>query len=301
MSTSKKNVLANIDNIKVSSNEYLAKYTFWRNFKKLLENDINLDGLYAEISGGLSIGMYVKGNTYRFGEILWYLCESKEMIVIIRSLHNNNSTYPERGGLSFEDNGWETLSLDVDIYSMDIMQKLGNIAYLAFKGHQDGEHPYGILSRENIDKKFMRADLSNMDSKRESFFFPYTTGFLPVNADDKVILNGSYRYYDNGLLEYDIIYRFGYVGIVEQEDGEFEALTCNNVVFDGLNGNSRYFYNSDAYSIFYRKNDTNNTSQIDDVVNLNRNDFVNTYFAKIDLPVPFLDTNYMVFSGDVFG
>lgn len=39
---SKKNVLTNINNIKVSSNEYLAKYTFWRNFKKLLENDINL-------------------------------------------------------------------------------------------------------------------------------------------------------------------------------------------------------------------------------------------------------------------
>lgn len=53
MSVSKHNVLKNINNIKVSSNEYLVKYTFWRNFKKLLENDIDLDSLYEAISGSI--------------------------------------------------------------------------------------------------------------------------------------------------------------------------------------------------------------------------------------------------------
>lgn len=146
----------------------------------------------------------------------------------------------------------------------------------------------------------MKADLSNANSKREYFFFPYTTGFLPVKKDDKVIINGAYRYYDNGLLEYDIVYRFGYVGTIKQDETEFEALTCNNVVFDGSNNNSRYFYNSDAYSIFSQQNNSENSqSQMDNIVNLNRNDFVNTYFAKIEIPIPFLDTNYMVFSSNI--
>ena len=65
--------------------------------------------------------MYADGNTYNFGDIVWYLCKSKEMIVIIRSLYDNNKTNPEYGGLSYEENGWETLSLDVDIYSTDIL------------------------------------------------------------------------------------------------------------------------------------------------------------------------------------
>ena len=43
--------------------------------------------------------MYADGNTYNFGDIVWYLCKSKEMIVIIRSLYDNNKTNPEYGGL----------------------------------------------------------------------------------------------------------------------------------------------------------------------------------------------------------
>ena len=210
----KKKVLPNISNIKVSSNEYLVKYTFWRNLVKLLQNDISLESLYDEISGEIKIGMYSKDKKYKFGDIVWYLYESQEMIVILRSLFDDNNRYPEADGLSFEDNGWETLSLDVDIYSMDVMARLERLVYQAFKSHQDGEHPFGVLTRENIDSRFMRADLSNANIKRELFFFPYTTYFLPAKKDDKVILNGSYRYYDNGLIEYDIIYRFGYVGTV---------------------------------------------------------------------------------------
>lgn len=89
--------------------------------------------------------------------------------------------------------------------------------------------------------------MSNANRNREQFFFPYITGFLPAKADDKVILNGAYRYYDNGLLEYDIVYRFGYIGNVNVGGIGFEALTCNNVEFSNEYGNSRYFYNQKAY------------------------------------------------------
>jgi hypothetical protein len=35
------------------------------------------------------------------------------------------------------------------------------------------------------------------------------------------------------------------------------------------------------------------------MLNMNRNDFVNTYFAKIDFPISFLDNKYTIFSGDI--
>lgn len=95
MSNFGKNVLTNIDNVKVSSNEYLVKYTFWRNYRKLLENDVNLEKLYYEVSKGIDIDMYVRGNSYDFGDIVWYLPLSKDKIVILRSLYDKNDKFPE--------------------------------------------------------------------------------------------------------------------------------------------------------------------------------------------------------------
>lgn len=198
----------------------------------------------------------------------------------MRSLFDNNATNPEHNGRTFEENGWETLSLDVDIYSLDIVEKLNGVVYQYFNSHQNLDHPYGILTAENVDKILMRADMSNRNTSRNSIFFPYTTGFLPVDKSDKVILNGCYRHYDNGLLEYDIVFRFGYVGKINFNGIQMEALKCNDVSFYNEYQNSRYFYNSQAYDIFRRENtDTNNYSQIGSLVQLNRNDFVNTYFA----------------------
>ena len=191
----------------------------------------------------------------------------KDRVVIIRSLFDDNDSYPEDGGRTYVENGWEPLSLDVDIYTTDVIQKLNRVIFQVIKNHQDGEHPYGVLSKDNIDEKFMRADLSNANSNREQFFFPYITGFLPQNSNDNVIINGAYRYYDNGLLEYDIIYKFGSVGKVQKDGLQFEGLMCNNVVFRNEYDNNRYFYNSDSYKIFASQNDSvNNQSIIDNTV-----------------------------------
>lgn len=250
MSVSKYNVLKNIDNIKVSSNEYLTKYTFWRNFQKLLENDVDLNKLYDTISESIQIGMYDSGYSYRFGEIVWYLPESKDKIIILRSIIDDNKTYPEANKRSYIENGWEPLSLDVDIYSTDIISRLNGLVFQTIKKHQDDCHPYGVMTKDNIDDKLLRKDLSNANSKRTSFLFPYVTGFLPKNINDNVIINGAYRYYDNGLLEYDIIYKFGSVGTIQKDGTQYEGLTCNNVSFTAEYDNSRYFYNDEAYKIF---------------------------------------------------
>ena len=305
MSNFGKNVLTNIDNIKVSSNEYLVKYTFWRNYRKLLENDVNLESLYREISNRIDMDMYVKGGKYDFGALVWYLPLSKDKIVILRSIYDNNRNFPEqtnRDGShrSYEQNGWEVLSIDTDIYSTDVFDKINRVVYQAIKDHQDGEHPFGEITLDNMDDKFMRTDMSNANTRREQFFFPYVTGFLPARENDNVILNGAYRYYDNGLLEYDIVYRFGYVGQIDVGGTSFNALTCNNVEFLNEYENNRYFYNSDSYKIFCPPpNSKNDRSSIDNTLNMNRNDFVNTYFAKIDFPIPFIDSKYLIFSGDV--
>jgi hypothetical protein len=85
------------------------------------------------------------------------------------------------------------------------------------------------LTVENISDKLMKTDLSNRNLNRRNFQFPYVTGFLPETTNDNVILNGHYRLYDCGLIEYDIVYRFGYVGREKVDGYEMDVLQCNNL------------------------------------------------------------------------
>lgn len=118
------NVVDNISNVKVASNEYMTKYSVWRNLQKLLDNDKHLQELYNSISNDLKINMYVKGKSYKLGEVVWYLTESKDMVVILKSMANNNTKYPEENGASFESNNWETMSTDTDINKTDILERI---------------------------------------------------------------------------------------------------------------------------------------------------------------------------------
>jgi len=276
----------------------MIKYTFWRNLKKLLENDINLDSLYEMISQSISLEMYSSGKVYNFGAKVWYLYANKSRLVILQSIVNNNTRSPEYGGNKFEDNGWQPLSMDVDIYTTDVFSRIERAVYALIKEHQDKLHPHGELSKDNLDEKFAKADITNLNPSRPRYMFPSKTVFLPVDSTDKVILNGSYRYYDCGLIEYDITYQFGFVGKTKYEGVMFDEIECNNVVFKNENNNSRYFYDQAAYSIFAPQNTSEqNFSIIDTTMQKNRNDFVNTYFAEIKFPVPFVDSKYMIFSG----
>lgn len=287
-------IIQNVENVKVSENEYLVKYTFWRNLRKLIENDVNLNNYYNRISENLSLEMYIDGKVYKYGEKVWYICKSKDMAVIIQSIADNNSTNPEAGGKDFESNGWLTLSMDVNIYDTDILKRMETDIYKFILKHEKEMHPFGQLIDSNINEKFMRTDLSNRNKKRETFQFPYITGFLPTDKEGSII-NGFYRQYDNGLLEYDIIYRFGYNGKIYKDGFQYDQILCNNVQFSKSGSDSRYFYNEDSASIFNHKNDNqNNFSVIGDTIQQNRNDFVNVYFAQINFPVSFEDDKYIV-------
>lgn len=252
------------------------------------------------VGGGVGTSVYVAGRAYDYGDVVWYLKQSGKMVVLVRSLLDRNSRSPEYGGRTYQENGWEPLTEDVDVSRSGAGSAVDSIVYQSMVEHADEKHPYGTLTDANVEQKLMKADLSNANPYRSGFRFPYVTGMLPVEGDDGgTIVNGCYRRYDNGLLEYDIVYRMGYVGKVMDGGLDVDALTCNSVVFRNEEENSRYFYSSDAYRIFSGGSQwPSYRSSVGSVPQLNRNCYVNTYSAEIRLPIPFVDTKYMVFSGN---
>ena len=110
-------------------------------------------------------------------------------------------------------------------------------------------------------------------------------------------MKGYYRRYDCGLIEYDIIFKFGMSnGREDTTKGEKNVLSANNVVLNSFNtvldagasstyaDNSKYFFGQSA-DIFKIYNDSErNSSTVGPNLQKNRNDIVNTYFAEIKLP-----------------
>lgn len=129
------------------------------------------------------------------------------------------------------------------------------------------------------------------------------------------IIGGYCRKYDNGLLEYDIVFRLSYVGVAEvDEDYGISAtiLNCNDLDLANAHDDEKYFYAVNDTKIFNSKNDdeSKEESEIGDTRQRARNDFVNVYHATIDFsaaannidtPNPkFMNADsYMIFSGDI--
>lgn len=94
---------------------------------------------------------------------------------------------------------------------------------------------------------------------------------------------------------------------------EYTTLSCNNVVFEDMSGkskaaldycdNAKYFNSTDDFSIFKYDNldEENNFSIVGSSIQRNRNDAVNTYFAKIKFldNYYFKDDRYMIFGSNV--
>jgi len=314
----KKIIVPNETNIKVSANEYVTKYSWWRNVQKLIENDAEIEKIYAELTSNTKIKIYEEGKTYDLFDIVWYFNPKTRKLYLLRNILEHNSTHPEKDkekGNTFEENGWYCANENLDLSKFGVESRINRLINSMFDEHEQDDdlnsgHPYGKLNDKNVDDKLMKRDLSNRNKDRENFLIPFRTVFFPINNDDKVILNGCYRQYDNGYIEYDIIYRFGYEGIVEYDGIDSNVIKCNNLKLSNGSGlpfkdknynqNNRYFYNGDAYQIFnHQNNDEDNFSEIDDTLNVNRNDFVNVYSAKIDFPVRFKNLNYMVFNGGI--
>ncbi len=313
-------VLDNTSEIRNSANELLNRHTINRHFTRLLANDIKLNQLYEDVQSiGSNIRQFVEGTTYNKNDLVWIVLDTlghpnQKSLYLLQSLVDKNTTTPylvrtDVNQYSFEPSGWRDKNEYTTIYestlSAQIMQEF--VQYIdTYHQFEIDYHKYGVLDGtvEQFETKILRKDLSNIDPNRKNVFFPNKTIKL---EPDNVILNGCARQWDNGLLEYEILFRLSYSGIEVIDGVEYEVLSCNSLDLSETalkeNGidvsidNKKYFNDADAYKIFAQQCDSE--IKIGTTIQKNRNDFANAYSGTIKFPIEFADTNYMIFNSDV--
>lgn len=322
----KKNILAHTKNLDVSSNEYATKYSMNRILKKLLENDKLLEDFYRTLFKTMSIQEYQKGNTYYYNNVVWFLNEKKEPF-ILRCIRSKTSSdlYSWKSGESLEDYGWQDLNPDIDILEdYGIQKKIDSWLAKKLRVHQTdvnlSAHPLGQISYGNpnskldIENKVANSEMTNLDNKREQIFFPYQTTVLKTSKTSPII-GGYCRKYDNGLLEYDILFRLSYLGPVEVDPDTgliAEVVDCNTLNLAKNYIDSSYFETKEDTQVFNTANIQSDSyySEIGEVRQCNRNDYANVYYATLNFAAAastpeMITTNfyspnsYMVFSGDI--
>lgn len=149
-------------------------------------------------------------------------------------------------------------------------------------------HPTGKLGFDQSD--ILYKTLDNIIEDRDKIFYPY---HIESFIADNQIYYGMMRKWDNGLLEYDLTFRLSYVS----SDNNVEVLCANSLKVPHIENNYLYFKENGDYDIFNLSGEyytvINNSKQV------NLNDCVNAYSAKLDFVEPFKDTNYMVFTSNV--
>jgi len=142
------------------------------------------------------------------------------------------------------------------------------------------------LNKASITHKLLKKDLSNIDSKRETYFFPYKTGHFTTDS----ITNGTYRIWDCGVIEFNLVFRLGYK---YTDDLGYDILSCNDFQFKTSSArtadsvdyqeNTKYFYSPNDMKIF-KNPDTVEvfSSVVGNFKQYNRNNFVNSYCAKLE-------------------
>ena len=94
-------------------------------------------------------------------------------------------------------------------------------------------HPTRKLSLTDSSKLF--TTIENIKEDRSKFFYP---GYLESMIADDTTYYGYMRKWDNGLLEYDLTFRLGYIS--SDADG-LDLLSANNLVVKHRNRNFLYF------------------------------------------------------------
>ena len=315
MTQSVQKIVPNVDNVDVSYNEPKnLVYTVNRAIRQLVENDLALYRKYVETFSGMVIEPFdeekLRTTGYEEDTLVWFMGDDMRLRVL-RCVWPDNKTYPSQDRGMYDDSGWHDQFEFLDILDFEVDQMISSTASQQFFGHENDPdyHRFGKLSLDKespdyIEKKILLHDILNLDNTRKRIFFPPVTRFL--DPDDSII-RGFYRRYDTGFIEYDIFFRLGYVDVKYPEKfGTMTILSCNNVrlnqIENELEGgsagvyreNQKYFYGQ-SNDIFYRENGSEESySTVGQLVQMNRNDLVNTYFATLRFPIPFLDLDYSV-------
>ena len=305
-----------ISNIAVAPNELYIHYTINRNLEKLLANDNTLIEKLNKYSIGDLGGIqpYRKDYVYDKGDIIVFVDKDGtkvKNVYFLESLVDNNDLEPEydivNGFVSdFTKSNWKNLNEFYSIYNSDDETiNLSNFLEYAVSSnfhlsHEIDEkyHRFGEINENTIDEKLLKKDFSNVDDYRKRNFFSYET--KKVEADN---FSGFYKKWGNGVLEYDFTYCLGENLKVEKTinaDGSIVTTNYMNVnsliplSSDEFN-NDDYFMSEDDYLIF-NKNGSTTKYNINGIAQTNTTGQVNTYHGTIIFPIPFVDTNYMIFT-----
>lgn len=300
--------------VAVAQNEPLIDPVMNRSISELWQNNEMLFQLNKMVFSQLNITEYVNGMTYNIGDLVWYK-DTNRNIFLLKCIKQNNTSMPDTSGVdenfSLGQSGWENQNKHLNILDYSIMGMLSaNAQKLVYQHENDSQmHPFGKISLDeyspySLSTKLLKSDLTNISRSRSSVFFPYVSRKLDQGS---VIVSGYMRNFGN-VVEYDIILKLA--SSTSSSSKLFDAdqtLNANNVTFKLFSGisptsidyqtNKNYFYSTADMQIFQSSNDEQSRCGL--LVQLNRNDYVNTYSAKIMFPRAFYNLDYMVFSNTI--
>lgn len=324
------NLLSNLifTNVDIASNEVITKTSLNRNIFTLLSNDIILSNNSENIYDNMGRLMpYTDGKIYNKGDLVLFLDISYiddgifkkkhiDNVYLLKSLQNNNSSFPKKQIVNnipiFDASGWRNENEFGSIFYKNTALDLFIKNYLNLnlnKLHESNVkyHKFGLLSSlQDVKEKVLNVNLENGNPNRTRIFFPTFCGVIEPNGN---IINGIYRKWDNGLLEYNITYKIGDMISAKKYDSnknvmdEVNVLSANSLVIkdnsklesDDYNENNRYFLSANDYSIFNIAGD-NNIKDINGLRQTNLNKYINVFTGNIKFPIKFKDLNYMIFN-----
>jgi hypothetical protein len=316
-------VLKYVEDLDVGVNEILQRYSFNRTSERLLSNDLALEDAYEAYLLQMNVLEYVKGRRYGQNDLVWVRRSSGDFkLFLVRCVLDDNdsdlqkivdSAYAPGADAQpepeFDRYGWKDENRYIDAEDYGVAARLRRYFAGRFNQHETDEryHRFGVMrDRADADAKVLRADLSNADPSRRTVFYPGQTFCIQPGG---AVLYGFYRVWDCGTLEADIVYRLGYRGRQQMDGYSVDVIKCNDYSLRGVEYSSaetsKYFMSTKDRDIFAPQSD--GESEVGDLVQRGRNDYVNTYTADIQFPrfrygdryVQFRDEQYMVFGSDV--
>jgi len=305
-------------NVTVASNELFLRTTINRNLEKLLANDRYLFDKVSSFGTGdeFSIQLYRKTKTYNRGDAIVYIeyedddKTSIREIYILQSIIDDNDnepryTYVDTYIKDFSGSGWKEPNSYFSLYNekdpeRSISAFIENTIFTKFHLSHELDldyHPYGEIDSGTLSSRILMKDMSNIADFRDKLFYPYEV----TNVQDHNF-SGICKKWGNGILEYDLTFCLGddldrvqvigETGLIRTQD--FLRLNSLVPLSDENFNNDDYFLEPNDYFIF---NKTGSSRQyiVNGVPQTNATDQLNEYHGTIEFPIPFADTNYMIF------
>ena len=301
-------------NIDVATNELFLRSTINRNTERLLSNDLYLYDFVVRFkeNGDYTILPWKASTEYCLGDVVVYTEYNRDKdailnLYLLQCTVDGNVAEPQKRIIDgyvadFSDSGWNNLNPFLALfYSEDPESNLSN--YLAgvvsnrFELSHELDpkyHKFGNLEEHALSDVALNSSATNIADERDCGYWPYET--IEVKTD---AYSGTMRKWGMGLVEYDLTCKLVGSQKVTRINSEGDIETVNYLAANAYSPisselNDNYFMNRSAYSIFMKNGDPH-IVDINGVMQTNLLSTVNMYHGKIEFPIPFADTNYMMF------